>query len=118
MKKINITKEQVINGIKFVGLIALASAGTIAKNSLQNSADYKLNQKRYANADYTDAIEAVMNSDMWSSDKRQIIDTIPRNGDTSLYSGIIAIAKGNSLWSSDRRHSIIKMCEETVVDSQ
>ena len=106
------TKEQVVNGLKTAGLIAVSVLGAIASSALQTAADNHLNANKYANASYADAVDAIVNSDMMSCHMRDAVEAIPKASDSALYSAIVAIAKGTAM-STHKRDTIESLCKNT-----
>ena len=54
---------------------------------------------------YGAAVEAIMNSDMWSSNKHEAIAALDRKGDTEYFKAVIAVAE-STMWSSDKLNTI------------
>lgn len=61
--------------------------------------------------DYGDVIRVVVDSDMVSSGKRELIDAIPKDGDVALYKSIIAIIRSDMLTSS-KVNAIKNLCKQ------
>lgn len=100
-------KNDVLKVIKTVGkgVLSIACMGVVAGMALGD------NYKHYCNATYSDAVEAIMESDMWSSDCHKAVSALKLNADTELYKAVIRIAN-SSMWSSDKLKSILSLCEE------
>lgn len=64
----------------------------------------------YGEVKYDDAIKAIMESGMFSSDKTKAIETLKMDGTSELYSGVINIVNSN-MFSSDKLKSIKHMNE-------
>lgn len=108
MKKLNLDKEKLLNGLKVGGLLFLSLVGGIASTCLQNETENRIKLKSYEDANYGLAVDAIMNSDMISSHMREAVEELPAGKDSSFYSAVIAVAKGNSI-SSHKRDSIISI---------
>ena len=109
MKLPKINTEKVKEAGTVVGLALLAIVGNVAKNTLQNAAQMKINAKIYEKASYSSVITTIINSDMWSSDKERLIEIIPKDADPQLYGSITAIVLGD-MWSADKLRTIEKLC--------
>ena len=59
--------------------------------------------------EYAEAVEAIMKSDMFSSDKRYAVSALRQDGDAAFYKAIINIANDDSAFSSDKRSMIIEL---------
>jgi hypothetical protein len=60
---------------------------------------------------YSDAVGAIMNSRMFSSDKPKVIEVLKKDGNTDYYKAIIQVVNSN-MFSSDKLKTIIDMCKE------
>lgn len=58
------------------------------------------------NARYSGAVNAIMESDMFSCDKTEAVSILKRDGDTEFYEAIVNIAKNNDMFSSDKLETI------------
>lgn len=95
--------SKVMDTVKTVGgVIGLAALGIL---SVMADVDTQLNTV----TKYSDAIEAITGSDMWSSDVAKVIKALPENESPDFYKAIIAIVKSN-MWSSEKARSILTMC--------
>lgn len=110
--KLNIDKQKLKEGGAAVGLACLAILGSVAKNTLQNFAQTKVNAKLYEKSSYSSVIAAIVNSDMWASDKERAIEAIPKDGTEELYGSIMAIILGGDMWSSNKLRTIESLCEK------
>lgn len=108
MKKLNLDKEKLLNGLKVGCLVFLSLAGGIASTCLQNETENRIRLKAYEDADYSSAIDAIMNSNMYSCDKSKAISELPADKDNSFYSAIMAIARGKGC-SDNKLSSIISI---------
>lgn len=102
MRKVNL--KPVLEFAKDICGIVACGAGILALS--------KLNEKMLETpssvtvARYSDAVNAIMESDMFSSDKRRAVSVLKRDGDTEFYKAIIAVAKDDSMFSCDQVHMI------------
>ena len=58
---------------------------------------------------YSDAVSAVLNSDMFSSAKEEAVKMIPKDGDNELYRSIIQIVNSDA-FSSNKANMIKDIC--------
>lgn len=58
------------------------------------------------------AVEAINESDMWSSDKSEAISSIKHGFPQDVYYAVVSIAKSD-MWSSDKRDAIEKLFKES-----
>ena len=58
---------------------------------------------------YSGAVKAIMNSDMWSTDKERAIAVLKRDESAEYYSAIISIVTGRNMWSTDKIKLIEKL---------
>lgn len=67
---------------------------------------------RYSgDVNYSDVVEAVMSSSMWSGDKKVIIELLNKEADIETYKAVIKIVKSN-LYSGDKVELIKNICSE------
>lgn len=57
-------------------------------------------------ADYGKAVEAIVNSNMWDSYKREALGILKKDETSSYYAGVIAIVKNDDMWDSYKIRSI------------
>lgn len=57
-------------------------------------------------AGYGDAIEAISKSTMFSSQKREAISAVKKDGTTDYYKAIISITNNSNMFSSDKLNTI------------
>ncbi len=81
------------------GCIALATLNVVADSA-----------ERYSVTKYSDAIEAITSSNMWSSDVARVIKALPENESSEFYRAVMAIVKSD-MWSSEKAGSILAMCK-------
>ena len=56
-------------------------------------------------ASYADAVYAIMESDMWSTDKRRAVSRLERDEDSDYYAAVVSIANSDC-WSTDKLRMI------------
>lgn len=98
-----INTEKLVKGIGVVGIAILAGIGACCCDRSQISV--------YDTGDdcgFSEAVGAIMNSDMWSSDKQKAVSAMKRGYSCEIYAAVIKIADSASVWSSDK----VKMIEE------
>ena len=106
MKKINVTKEDIGRAIKGVCKVMF-----LASLLLPHKIRVTRHVTVYENADYSDAVGAIMDSDMFSSHKIEAVSYVPKNADSQVYSAIIQIVRSN-MFSSHKVKAISDMCNE------
>ncbi len=112
--KIKITKDQVENGAKAIGLTILTVVGAVAKNSLENVLQAKANEQLYKKASYSGVISAIVNSNMWDSYKEKAIEIVPKNADPELYGSLLAVILSDQ-WDKSKVKTIETLCRKAVV---
>ena len=109
MKKININVEKVGNVIKTAGGLVLYAA--VIMLPYVSTKDV-VNKIRYSgNVKYSDAINAILNSGMYSSDKSKLTSMLPKDSDADLYRAVIQVANSD-MFSSDKVKMIKDICGE------
>lgn len=106
MKGINFNKETIGVAIKKGSKVALY-CGTAILPYLLN-VDKTAVKCTMGVVDYEDAIGAIMDSNMWSSDKVKLVDIVKRDGDATYYKSVINIANSR-MFSSDKVSAIDKI---------
>lgn len=109
MRKIHITKEAVgrfaKTGCKVVGY-GLATVASYV--SMKDIADVK---NYFGKVNYSDAVRAIMNSSMYSSDKNRMIEVLRRDGNTEYYRTVISVVN-STMFSSDKIKTITTLYGE------
>lgn len=93
-----ITKET-IGGIAKIGFAAAGATLAIVASKLKDR-----------NASYSDAVTAIMDSDMFSVDKNAATKALKKDGDAEFYRAVIKIAK-STMFSCDRFKLIVELSE-------
>lgn len=93
---------------KALKIVVPIVAAAIAKNGQAN-----LNNLFRTASDYTysGAVQAVMDSGMWSADKNKAINALPKDADSEVYKAICSIAN-SGMWSADKLETIINMSKK------
>ena len=60
---------------------------------------------------YNDAVNAVMNSGLWSDNKVEIIHALKPNFEPEVYEAVVAVIN-SSMWFDDKTETIIRMCKQ------
>lgn len=108
--KIKFNKEQVGNTIKTVGSWVLGTAFIVLPH-LDSVRAFVDEIRSDGNVTYSDAIGAIMNSYMSSTDKTKAVEALSKDGDTELYKSVIQIV-GSYLCSSDKVNAIKHICNK------
>lgn len=115
MKKIvlnNNQKETLKKMTKNIGevvgygaLVAVAALGTASDIEAKN------------NVNYSDAIDKIMNGDMFSSDKAAIVKVLPENQEHEFYKSIISVVESNMM-NSTKKSVIRDLCEKHSISEE
>lgn len=62
-------------------------------------------------AGYNDAVEAIMDSDMFSHDKREAVEALSRYENAEFYRAIVRVAKDSGMFSYDKVKMIKNLSE-------
>ena len=60
---------------------------------------------------YNDAVNAILESDMWASDIPEAISSLKRGKPASYYKAIVDVANSDSLWASDKLELIQELAK-------
>lgn len=74
--------------------------------------DYVINGNDTSIARYNDAVKAIMNSNMFSSDKKAAVEALKRNETMDFYKAIISIANDSKMFSGDKASMIQELCNK------
>ena len=109
MKNINITKEHIGNIVKIGGIALVYGLASMASRT---SVKEMFDNIRYSgNVTYSDAVSAVMDSDMFDSSKTKVIELLQRGKSVEYYKTIIDIVRSN-MFDSNKIKAITIFCEE------
>lgn len=86
---------------KVIGGGALLAMATVLGASIEN----KLHESKHVT--YSDTVNAIMNSNMWSDDKAEAIAALSRDADEELYKAVVTVANGK-MWANDKADLIIE----------
>ena len=109
MKKINITKEHIGNIVKIGGIALVYGLASMASRT---SVKEMFDNVRYSgDVTYGDVVRAVMESDMFDSNKTKVIELLQRGKSVEYYKTIIDIVRSN-MFDSNKIKAITILCEE------
>lgn len=103
MKNVNV--EPIVKFAKVAGRVLLAATAMCVANKFNEGASELCD---IMTAKYSNAVNAIMDSPMFSSDKRNAISALKRDGDAEYYRAVIRIANDGELFGSDK----VRMIEE------
>lgn len=92
-----------LGGVVFYGLIAGVAYKTF---------EYKPTMSDIKPIGYGDAVEAIMKSGMWSSDKRIATATLKTSGTSDYYRAVVYVVSDDSTFSSDKITMIKELSEK------
>lgn len=107
--KLNIDKEQIGGIVKNVCNVAVTCfllSRMLSKKERNTTVSLRIGE-----AKYSDAIDAVMNSDMLSSTKTAIVEVMKRDEDSEYYKTVISIVNSDMLGSA-KLHAITTLSKE------
>ena len=109
MKKFNITKEHIGNIVKIGGIALVYGLASMASRTSINDIFSTI---RYSgNVTYSDVVSAVMESDMFDSNKTKVIELLKRDQSVEYYKTIIDIVRSN-MFDSNKIKAIRILCKE------
>lgn len=109
MKKFNITKEHIGNMVKIGGIALVYGLASMASRT---SVKDMVNTIRYSgDVTYSDVVSAVMESDMFDSNKTKVIELLQRGKSVEYYKTIINIVRSN-MFDSNKIKAITILCGE------
>lgn len=82
-----------------VGMIAGIAEYESEKNQSKNT--YQFLRKRRANVDYYDVVNCIMESDLYSYQKSDLIEQIKIDGNSAYYNTIIKVLK-SKMWNYEK----------------
>lgn len=107
--KLKITKETIGSMAKFGGMVILY--GLAAMVSRTNTKDVIDNVRYSGDVKYGDAISAIMDSDMFDSNKNRAMEMLKKNGESDYYRAVIKIIRSD-MFDSSKIKAITILCEE------
>lgn len=111
MKNIKLTGEQ-LEKIKKIakGGLKLVMCGFGAAMYYNLKLDSNDNTRViYGNASYSDAINAIIESDMFDSNKTKLITNLKTDADSSKYTAVISIVNSD-MFDSNKVNSVLEIC--------
>ena len=109
MKKFNITKEHIGNMVKIGGIALVYGLASMASRT---SVKDMVNTIRYSgDVMYSDVVSAVMECDMFASNKTKVIELLQRGKSVEYYKTIVNIVRSN-MFDSNKIKAITILCEE------
>lgn len=91
-------------------IAAYGAATILSYLSLSDIKQYVRDVSIDVNADYGDAVNAIMSSNMWSEDKKEAVQALSKGESAAFYKAVIKIANSN-MWSADKAETIMEMCK-------
>lgn len=89
-----------------------AAYGLVTVLSYSSITDEILRKIRYAgDIGYSDTVDAIMNSDMLGSYKREAVDTLLKDQDNEFYKAVVHIVNSDMM-GSYKLDSIKRLCEK------
>lgn len=101
-----ITKETIKNVGRVVGTIMLYGAVFVAPRVLAKDVTCAIGSN--GDAKYSDAVNAITDSNMFSADKTKAIAMLRKNEDVEYYKSVIRVIK-STMFSSDKLKTIANM---------
>lgn len=89
----------------------IALYGLVTTAVLRSRESNTVDDDESASYDYSDAIEAIMNSSMLSSDKRKAVEMLDRYEYVDYYRAVIKIVENSSMLTSDKLKMIEHLSE-------
>lgn len=110
MKKLNIDWKAVGKHAKevcsFVVCSTLVALPYMSANGMLDKIKYR------GGVDYSDAVEAIMDSFMYSGDKTKVISALKKDETSEFYRAVIQVVN-SSMYSGDKVKGILNMCGMT-----
>lgn len=105
------TKENTMNILKQTGkvgfaiLVAVGEIAAACRSSGSSRTYYHSYSSPCGEVGYSDAVACILKSDMWSSDKRMLVNTLEQGLTSEFYKAVINIVQSD-MWSSDKVKTI------------
>lgn len=106
-------KKYIIGGI-FWGCIAAIVVGNLITNHKAANAENAITESENTHIDsvsYSDAVTAIMNSDMYGLIKQQTIALLGTDMGEDVYKSIIRVAEDKEMLAAYKRDTIRQICE-------
>lgn len=109
MKTIKLNKETVGKIAKTGCKFALCTLAVVLPHLSKRET---IDMIRYSgDVNYSDVVEVIMSSSMWSGDKKAVVELLNKEADMETYRAVIKIARSN-LYSGDKVELIRNICSE------
>ena len=102
-----------IVGSIFGGIIATIVVGNVLshnRNTDNETTDSK--PKTDDRTSYSDAVNAIMNTEMLSTWKQEMINAISTDMSEDIYKAIVCIAQDERMLNAVKRDTVVKICEQ------
>lgn len=107
--KIRITKDGVVNTIK-TGFSFAAAVAVVVLPNLSTLKEVADDMRYRGKVTYNDAIDAILHSTIYSSDKTKLVMMLPKDRDVEFYKSIVSILN-STIYSGDKFTIIKDICE-------
>jgi hypothetical protein len=97
--KLNIDKKYIVNVAKKAG--KLLSCGLLLVSSCAVNKELLETIRYSGKVSYNDAIDAIVNSPIYSGEKHKMIELVKKDGDSDYYRSVINIVK-STMFSTDK----------------
>lgn len=102
------TIKKITNGLMFVGkMVGCTLVGAYCLKDTRLTPNMSFDS---GSASYSDAIQAIMKSDMWDNDKSKTVSILPKDASPELYKSVISVVRSD-IWSSNKVSVIRNMCQ-------
>lgn len=95
-----------------IGQICEVAAYGLVMATLYKVGAYITKESDNAPIGYNDAVDAIMDSIMFSGDKREAISALKRNGTAEYYRAVVRVVKDTRMFSGDKINMIRILSEE------
>ena len=100
-------------GSIFGGIIATIVVGNVlSHNRNTNNETTDSEPKTDDRTSYSDAVNAIMNTEMLSTWKQEMINAISTDMSEDIYKAIICIAQDEHMLNAVKRNTVVKICEQ------
>ena len=102
--------------LKAVGSVAKGIYGVFCIGAVAGLLAAKATDDKYA-ATYDEAVNEVVNGNLWSSDKAEVLDVLKPYFKPVVYKAVIEVIKSD-MFMTDKTETIIKMCKQAEMRKQ
>lgn len=100
--------KKITNGLMFAGkLVGCTLVGAYCLKDARITPNMSFDSSNYG---YSDAVQAIMKSDMWDNDKSKAVTILPKDASSELYKSVISVVRSD-IWSSNKVAVIRNMCQ-------